>query len=413
MLSIGLPKTPRAAQQYLLRDDPYFRDRNASWFGKAAEDLGMAGQVEDGAFINLLGGMCPEGRHLLVRPGGPSRTRIAGFDLTFSAPKSCTLVSLIDGRVVDAHSGAVKKALTFAEARYAQARAMSDGKQVEVPTGNLAAALFVHMTSRALDPQLHTHAFVLNITRRLEDGQWRALHRGKQVTTARSSTAVVSNPFYAHHLLLGQIYRNELAAVLAREGYEIRVTDPQNGFWQLAGVPDPLIKAFSKRRDEIEREAADYLKTRPQTLPDKQDVYARATVHTRLWKKHGVTREELLDMWKTTAEHLGTPLEKLQDLPMSSERAAAEPTVPGSRMDTPEELLTKALALCAGTGDRIQTRERVLLAALKLGIGFCRIEPLGAAAQRISFPGEDNGKAVNSQNSPCTQKATTERELQI
>ncbi|MEW6440654.1 MAG: MobF family relaxase [bacterium] len=412
MLSIGLPKTPRAAQEYLLRDDPYFGDRNASWFGKGAEALGISGQVEDRAFMNLLDGMSPEGT-LLVRAGGPGHRRIAGFDLTFSAPKSCTLVGLADCRIVETHSGAVKKALTFAEARYAQARIISGAKQVEVPTGNLVAALFVHMTSRALDPQLHTHAFVLNITRRLEDGQWRALHRGKQITTRRARAAVVSNPFYTHHLLLGQIYRNEIAAELAGRGYTVRITDPENGFWELAGVPEDLIKAFSKRRDEIEREAAHYLKSRPRALSDEQEVYARATVHTRLWKRHAVDREQLLDMWKATARHLGTPLETLRDRAMLPERPFTEPTVPGPRECTPEELLAKALALCAETQDQIRTPEHELLAALKLGIGSLRIDSLGGAAQKISFKGERKPEAVATKDSLCRHKTIAERELAL
>ncbi|MEW6443215.1 MAG: MobF family relaxase, partial [bacterium] len=260
MLSIGSPKTPQPAQEYLLQYDPYFGHGNATWFGRAAEALGLTGRVDHKAFQHLLVGSNPGGDRL-VRAGGPRLIRIAGFDLAFSAPKSCSLVSLYDPRVVNAHSGAVRKALAYAEDRYAQARAMAGGKQIVVETGNLAGALFVHMTSRALDPHLHTHAFVLNITRRLEDGRWRALHRGKQVTTGQGATRVLSNPFYSHRLLLGQIYQNELSRDLALAGYRIRVTDLETGLWELARVPETLTQAFSKRRTEIERQAREYQRT--------------------------------------------------------------------------------------------------------------------------------------------------------
>jgi len=409
MLSIGRPKTPHSAQEYLLQDDPYFRDRNASWFGKAAEALGLAGKVNDEAFASLLAGSDPEGKRL-VRAGGPSHTRIAGFDLTFSAPKSCSLVSLRDGRVVNAHSGAVETALAFAEDRYAQARAMSGGKQVELSTGNIATALFVHMTSRALDPQLHTHAFVLNITRRPEDGQWRALHRGKQITTGKGATAVVSNPFYAHHLLLGQVYRNELARDLAVSGYGIRVTDPGNGFWELGGIPDPLIEGFSKRRTEIEQQAQDYQRTHPNTLSQK--LYDRATVHTRLWKVHTVTREALLDMWTATAEHLGTPLDTLPRLALSPEKAAGEQAIRGDGVDSAEQLLAKAVSIFAATGQK-PSREQVLLAALKLGIGFYGIDSFRASAEKLPFSWELDRTARDVHDRPHPHGAKNGRQLQL
>ena len=410
MLSIGSPKTPRAAQEYLLQDDPYFRDENAAWFGKAARALGLTGQVDGEAFQHLLAGSDPGGNRL-VRAGGPSRTRIAGFDLAFSAPKSCSLVSLCDGKVVDAHSGAVKKAMAFSEDRYAQARAMAGGKQIVVDTGNIAGALFVHMTSRALDPQLHTHAFLLNITLRPEDGQWRALHRGKQIKTGRGTTAVLSNPFYKHRLLLGQIYQNELARDLALAGYLIRVTDLQNGLWELDGVPDSLIQAFSKRRAEIERQAKDYRKTHPDTPTQK--IYDRATVNTRLWKAHSVTREELIAMWRATAEHLGAPLETLPRLAISPERGTGGQVFPVNRADTPEELLARAAACVQAGTEHKPTQEQVLLAALRLGIGFYGIDSLGASTGKIPPSSEHDKTPVAGHDRPHTHHGQDDRKLQL
>jgi conjugative relaxase-like TrwC/TraI family protein len=312
---------------------------------------------------------------------------------------------------MDAHSGAVQKALAFAEDRYAQARAMAGGKQVVVSTGNIAAALFLHMTSRALDPQLHTHAFVLNITRRPEDGQWRALHRGKQITTGRGTTAILSNPFYRHRLLLGQIYQNELARDLALAGYHIRVTDLEDGLWELAGVPDSLIRAFSKRRAEIERLAKDYQKTHPDTLSLK--IYDRATLNTRLWKEHDVTTEELIAMWRATAEHLGTPLETLPGLAMSPTRGTLEEVFPGDSFHTPEEILARATAsLRAGT-DHVPTQEQILLAALKLGIGSYGIESLDVSRAKTPPTGGHDKTVIDAPARSQIQDGGGDRKLQL
>jgi len=288
---------------------------------------------------------------------------------------------------------------------------MAGGKQVVVSTGNIAAALFMHMTSRALDPQLHTHAFVLNITRRPEDVQWRALHRGKQITTGRGTTAVLSNPFYRHRLLLGQIYQNELARDLALAGYHIRVTDLENGLWELAGVPDSLIRAFSKRRAEIERQAKDYQKTHPDTLSLK--IYDRATINTRLWKAHVVTREELLAMWRATAEHLGTPLEMLPRLAMSPEKVTSEDVFPDDVPHTPEELLGRATAsLQAGT-DHVPTQEQVLLAALKLGTGLYGIESLDVSRAKTPRPGGHDRTVTAAPARSQIQDRRGDRKLQL
>jgi len=288
---------------------------------------------------------------------------------------------------------------------------MAGGKQVVVSTGNIAAALFMHMTSRALDPQLHTHAFVLNITRRPEDGQWRALHRGRQITTGRGTTAVLSNPFYRHRLLLGQIYQNELARDLALAGYHIRVTDLENGLWELEGVPDSLIRAFSKRRAEIERQARDYQKTHPNALTLR--IYDRATVNTRLWKAHSVTRKELTAMWGATAEHLGTPLEILPRLAMSPERGTWEEIFPGDSADTPEELLARATASLQARTEHNPTQEQLLLAALKLSIGLYGIESLDLSRAKTPPPSGHDRTVIATPARSQIQDRRGDRKLQL
>jgi hypothetical protein len=122
-------------------------------------------------------------------------------------PKSVSLQALIGGdpSVVRAHDLAVERAIAVAEER-AQARMKVHGKSQVEETRNLLVAKFRHETSRERDPQLHTHALVLNLTMR-SDGEWRALRNDGIVKATR---------------YLGAVYRAELAAELQRAGYSLR-----------------------------------------------------------------------------------------------------------------------------------------------------------------------------------------------
>ena len=129
----------------------------------------------------------------------------AGDDLTFSAPKSLSLACLVNGdrRLEAAHRQAAKTAMEVVQARYAQTRIKGE----RIQTDNLTVAIFHHDTSRDLDPQLHSHCFVANTTQKA-DGTW-------QSRTAEA--------FYHHKMVLGQIYRNQLALAVQQLGYEIEV----------------------------------------------------------------------------------------------------------------------------------------------------------------------------------------------
>ena len=112
----------------------------------------------------LLNGELPNG---IVLKRGQEGKHQPGWDLTFSAPKSVSLLALVgeDSRVMEAHNEAVTEALRYLEATTAQARIKQDGKTTIETTGNWIIARFNHDTSRELDPQLHTHAVVINATR--------------------------------------------------------------------------------------------------------------------------------------------------------------------------------------------------------------------------------------------------------
>jgi conjugative relaxase-like TrwC/TraI family protein len=116
MLSIGSIKSASGAASYYAKDN-YYTENSAQdasiWFGKGAEALGLEGPVEPAAFEAILAGKLPNGEQIAAGGNG----KRCGFDLTFSAPKSLSLIALVGGdqRLIDAHDKAVKAALNFAE----------------------------------------------------------------------------------------------------------------------------------------------------------------------------------------------------------------------------------------------------------------------------------------------------------
>lgn len=222
-----------AASYYEAADDYYTSDHSPSqWWGAGAASLGLQGEVEPAEFAALLNGQLPTGETLHHAAAG----RRGGTDGTFSAPKSVSLQALVGGdlKLIEAHRLAVSRALAYAET-LAACRVTDYGITRSERTGNLLVARFDHDLSRACDPQLHTHCVMVNATRRA-DGQWRALD---------------NQAIYRHKMLLGALYRAELARELQILGYAIRVTH-HDGRFELAHVNEHQVKAFSQRSAAIE-----------------------------------------------------------------------------------------------------------------------------------------------------------------
>lgn len=218
MLSIAnVSSSAQAAAHYEQADDYYTADRSPSqWSGQAAAALGLEGAVKPEDLRAMLDGTLPNGEQLHNAAAG----RRGGTDLTFSAPKSVSVQALAGGdvRLLAAHETAVARALGHAET-LAACRVTAEGVTTRQTTGVLAVAQFRHDLSRAADPQLHTHSVVLNVTQRA-DGQWRALD---------------NEPLYRNKMLLGALYRSELAKEVQALGYEVRITHG-DGRFELAHV---------------------------------------------------------------------------------------------------------------------------------------------------------------------------------
>jgi conjugative relaxase-like TrwC/TraI family protein len=217
-----------AAENYYTEGDA-IRGR---WHGKLAAEWGLTGEVEQEAFNRLVAGQHPATGEQLVRYQQPreyvneqgevvrTMEHRAGWDATFSAPKSVSLTALVGGdeRIRDAHRESVKVALDEME-RYVQARI--GGNAPAVTTGKWAVARFEHDSARPVDgyatPQLHTHAVFFNITE-TEDGKRHAIQPQELYRTQQYVTAV---------------YRSELAWRLQEMGYAIDVG--KNGAPEIRG----------------------------------------------------------------------------------------------------------------------------------------------------------------------------------
>lgn len=285
MMSFSQIKSAGGAAGYYSDKDNYYvlGSLDSKWMGKGAEELGLSGHVDNPALTEVLQGKLPDGTSLSRMQEG-KETHRPGYDLTFSAPKSVSMMALIgdDRRFIEAHNRAVSTAMTEVEG-LASARVTEDKVTRTQLTGNMVAALFNHDTSRDLDPQLHTHALVINATK-TEDG-WRALSSDTKGKTGFSETVL------ANQVALGNIYRVELRKEVEAMGFTTH-TSGKNGLWELDNVP---VEVFSRRSDTIRAAAGDdaSLKSR--------DV---ATLDTRK-SKVASDPAALVSEWKSRLQETG------------------------------------------------------------------------------------------------------------
>ena len=306
---------------YYARDDAEHREASA-WAGKGADALGLKGPVDPDVFRAVLEGKVPDGsgRELGRRDRDGKLVHRPGRDVTLSAPKSVSLAALVggDARVVDVHDRAVEATLAWIEGNAAETR-MKDpatGRMVREGGQKTVAATFRHDTSRNLDPQLHTHAVIANMVQG-EDGKWRSMANEK---------------LYESKMLIGAIYRSELARGLGRLGYGIEKTHA-DGRFEIAGVSREAIDAFSTRRAEIEAGMAERGMGSPS---DNPRLAERAALVSRAAKRD-IDRDELTAVWQRQAADLGfdAPALAAGAKAKDAERDGAEreiaPDAPGGR----------------------------------------------------------------------------------
>ena len=233
MLTIS--KISSEGSSYYGKDNYYTKGEQEAgqWFGKGAQRLGLEGSVDNNTFDAMMKG---EFNDIELGKGKDgSLNHHPGWDHTFSAPKSVSMLALVAGdeRLVEAHDQAVNYALSYIEDNLAESR-FRRGEQIETAkTGNIIAAKFRHDISRAKDPQLHTHAAILNATL-----------GGNDVLRSLDSPV-----FYEHKMLGGAMYQSRLAHLVQEIGYKTEIQD--NGTFHIKGVDKELMEQASKRREDI------------------------------------------------------------------------------------------------------------------------------------------------------------------
>lgn len=263
------------------------------WLGRGASLLGLSGEVEREKLEELSGGFHPFSGEKLVQNAGRTsgRGHHPGWDFTFSAPKSVSLAWALSDpatreAITAAHEKAVRFAFSYLESEAGMSR-VGQGGTDRLPA-TLVAAAFRHGTSRAQDPQLHTHVVVANVAIG-KDGE---------------SRTVFAKPLFEHKMTAGALYRAELASELERLRFTIdewRHRDPQkqrtHSWFEVAEVPLHVTEYFSTRRREI-------LAALAERGLNSAEAAKVAALDTRSRKEH-VALAELLPRWSAQARELG------------------------------------------------------------------------------------------------------------
>ena len=271
---------------HLQRDDYYSRDGDppGRWAGRGAERLSLDGPVTQTEFDAALRGIDPKTGERLAQLGGRGREHAAGWDMTFSAPKSVSVLWALSGAperqmIAQTHRSAVRAATTHLEATAGWARRGRAGAMRE-QTAGLLMAQFDHHTSRESDPQLHTHTFIFNLAPR-RDGSW---------------GTIVSRELYKAQKQAGAAYRQILASELERQGIRLERQDT----FRVAAIPRHVERAFSKRRQAIEQAA----RVHGYNTPKGMELAALRTRRPKRDAKLG----ELVSQWQAEAKALGFDL---------------------------------------------------------------------------------------------------------
>lgn len=273
MLSISSIKGDAA---YYSHEDNYYASGalESRWMGEGAEKLGLKGEVANADMDAVRQGKLPDGSDLSRMVNGVNKHR-SGYDLTFSAPKSVSVMALVgdDRRFTEAHNHAVHAVMQEVE-KLVSARLTEEGKTWTELTGNMVAALYNHDTSRDLDPQLHTHALVFNAT--FTEGKWRSLASDTRMKTGFSET------IYSNKIALGNLYRTVLRQDVEAMGFETENTG-KNGLWELKDVP---VTPFSSRSQAINDAAG------PDATPKSRDMAALDTRQAKAYADPDLLKAE-------------------------------------------------------------------------------------------------------------------------
>jgi conjugative relaxase-like TrwC/TraI family protein len=354
----GIPQKHRAGaetyfDEHLSHNDYYTQGEveHGHWIGAGAGRLGLqsGSVVTRETFLELCDNQHPETGEQLTPQH--FRDRRIYFDFVCSPPKSVSIlaVTMNDRRIIEAHKEASTIALRELE-QFAATRIRKGGiEEGDRITGNLVGAAFLHTSSRALDPQVHTHFVLFNCTWDRKEQRWKALQTGDMFGAINYGTAV---------------YRNELAKRLNRMGYSIRRT---GSAFEIDGVESKFIERFSKRSQQ--RDMA--VKRREQKLGrklSKQEI-AHIVHQSRPKKLKGASDEQVRQ-------------QQLDEIGFFEKRALRKVVVAADGLPTARaQTVTESDALAHGLAHVFERRSvvpqhRILEAALARGCGQLDLDDL-------------------------------------
>lgn len=411
MLNISKPLSASQAQTYhekefTAADQNYWKQGDTiqgEWHGKLASEFGLSGRpVGAEEFSRLSEGQHPQTGGQLVSHRvvheyrnaqgemvSPVEHR-AGWDATFSAPKSISLTALVGGddRVREAHREAVNVALNELE-RYTQARI--GGNNPAETTGKFVAAKFEHDTARPVDgysaPQLHTHVVVFNMTER-DNGKMRALQPRSLFESQQFATAV---------------YQSHLTYKLRELGYEIE--PGKSGAPDVKGYTQEYLEASSPRRQQIEEALGRGGFTGPEA--------AQIAAHNTRDKKVSLSPEQILAAHKQIADEFGNQADKVVAEARERRKEQAQERLANERQQQVREAVT--FARDKGFEREAVVDERALYVdALRRGMGEMTYPEVRASFEARIASGEfkevanDGYKAGRTFTTAATVKAETE-----
>ena len=314
------------AKIHLEQNDYYSEGERVvgQWAGRGAELLGLRGEVTEDAFERVRQGLDPHSGEKLRQRESADRFAADGskqssgrslYDLTFSAPKSVSVMAMEDERIPHAHDKACQEALAEVE-NHAATRVRMGGANSDRVTGNLIVACYRHDTSRELDPQLHTHAVAANMTYDGTEQRWKALQAGG---------------IYDRRAYLSEVYRNALARELMKMGYKIEANRDSQGKdlgFEIVGISPALREKFSQRsaqrneaiekfiqergRVPTNREIAVLVReTRPDKLVEISTAQVKVKQRGRLTPEEARTISTLRQSATVNRSHVQSPDESL------------------------------------------------------------------------------------------------------
>jgi len=359
MLRIYECKNRDQAKSYytegLSREDYYSKGQEipGQWRGIGADRLGLSGPVDKKAFHLLCENRDPShGNQLTPRM---SEKRRVGYDINFNAPKSLSIIHAIGGdtKILEAFQESVRETMELIE-KNMQTRVRTGGESTDRQTSNMVWGEFVHLTARPVeghpDPHLHCHCFAFNTTYDQEEDRWKAGQFG---------TIKKDAPYYE------AVFHSRLSDKIREIGYDIERTE---GGWEIRGIDQSILRAFSQRTDLIEKAARE---SGVSSKKSKGELGAR----TREKKSHELTSEELLNDWK---DRLG------EDGQICIEQVLNKSKPISERKYTAKEVLDWAISNQLERQSVVDYR-RLLAEALKTGYGSVTLEALEKEAESRDF----------------------------